>query len=99
MPGCVAMTVSLFSRPYFGNRLDRESSVLPDDVKVIEDPPNSPVLPSQYKLLVTSSKSFVQMLYNSYYAAAKSTSCLEYIPKSLQFSAQNILQLPLETLF
>lgn len=38
------------------------------------------------------------MLYNSYSVAAKSTSCLEYIPKSLQFSAQNILQLLLETL-
>lgn len=36
MPGCVAMTVSLFSRPYFGNRLERESSVLPDEVKSLK---------------------------------------------------------------
>lgn len=45
MPGCVAMTVSLFSQPYFGNRLDKESSVLPNEVKVIEEPPKPPVLP------------------------------------------------------
>lgn len=46
MPGCVAMTVSLFSQPYFGNRLDRESLELPDEVKVIEEPLKPPVLPS-----------------------------------------------------
>lgn len=97
MPGWVIMAVSLFSKPYFGNGLQRESSVLPDEVKVIEEPPKPPVLPLWYKLLITSSKPFVQMLYNSYYVVAKSTSCLEYIPKSLQFSAQNVLQLLLET--
>lgn len=37
------------------------------------------------------------MLYSSYSVATKSTSCVEYIPKSLQFSAQNILHLLLET--
>lgn len=47
MPDCVAMTVSLFSQPifsYFGNKLDRESSALPDEV-VIGEPPKPLVLP------------------------------------------------------